>query len=116
MAEYIEREALLAKLDERRDYLFKENGDYDHYTNGFDEAVDKVENFPTADVVPMDFHERCLAIEVQKRFELERKRGEWVHDYNNRYGCSECMERETMSPRKLKNFCPNCGADMRGEE
>lgn len=39
--------------------------------------------------------------------------GEWIHDINNSYGCSECGERETMSPKKLKNYCPNCGADMR---
>lgn len=39
--------------------------------------------------------------------------GEWIHDINNLYGCSVCMNRETMSPNKKKNFCPNCGADMR---
>ena len=38
--------------------------------------------------------------------------GQWVHDINNLYGCSECGERETMSPKKLKNFCPNCGTKM----
>ena len=38
--------------------------------------------------------------------------GRWIHDINNLYGCSECMERETMSPKKLKNYCPNCGAKM----
>ena len=48
MAEYIEREALMALLEERIEYLFKENGDYDHHTNGFDEAVGKVEDFPVA--------------------------------------------------------------------
>ena len=41
-------------------------------------------------------------------------RGEWVHDINNLYGCSECLERETMSRKKLKKFCPNCGAKMDG--
>lgn len=52
MAEYIKREALMALLEERIEYLFKENGDYDHYTNGFDEAFGKVEDFPVAaDVV-----------------------------------------------------------------
>lgn len=38
--------------------------------------------------------------------------GQWVHDINNLYGCSECMKRETMSPKKLKPYCPNCGAKM----
>ena len=38
--------------------------------------------------------------------------GRWIHDINNLYGCSECGERETMSHKKLKNYCPNCGAKM----
>ena len=40
----------------------------------------------------------------------------WIHDNNNLYGCSECMARETMSHKKLKKFCPNCGARMDAEE
>ena len=39
-------------------------------------------------------------------------RGEWIHDINNRYGCSKCMARETMSHKNLKPYCPNCGALM----
>ena len=46
---------------------------------------------------------------------VEVKHGTWIHDYNNVYGCSECLERETMSPKKPKNYCPNCGAKMDGE-
>lgn len=41
--------------------------------------------------------------------------GEWIHDINNLYGCSVCMNRETISPKKMKNFCPNCGAYMKGD-
>ena len=44
-----------------------------------------------------------------------REPGRWIHDLNNLYGCSECGERETMSPKRHKNFCPNCGAPMKGE-
>lgn len=52
MAEYIEREALEIALNHRLNFLMAENGEYDHYTSGYDEAVDTVENFPSADVVP----------------------------------------------------------------
>ena len=45
-----------------------------------------------------------------------QRHGKWIHDVNNLYGCSECMQRETMSPKKLKNYCPNCGAKMDGEK
>lgn len=44
------------------------------------------------------------------------KHGEWIHDINNLYGCSECLGRETMSHKALKRFCPNCGAKMDGGE
>lgn len=37
---------------------------------------------------------------------------EWIHDINNLYGCSACLGRETMSHKKMKRFCPNCGAKM----
>lgn len=52
MAEYIEREALLNRLDERWDSLQKEYGFRDHYVSGYDDCVSDVENFPVAaDVV-----------------------------------------------------------------
>jgi hypothetical protein len=47
---------------------------------------------------------------------VEAVHGRWIHDINNLYGCSECMERETMSPKKLKKYCPNCGARMDGDK
>lgn len=40
------------------------------------------------------------------------RHGRWVHDINNLYGCSECRERETMSHKKKKLYCPNCGVKM----
>ena len=52
MDEYIEREALEVALNHRLNFLMAENGEYDHYTSGFDEAVTRVENFPAADIVP----------------------------------------------------------------
>lgn len=42
------------------------------------------------------------------------RHGKWVHDINNLYGCSNCMERDTMSQKHLKNYCSNCGAEMDG--
>lgn len=53
MAEYIEREALEAHLNRRLKDLRSENGNYDHYTDGYEEAVCTVEEFPAADVVPV---------------------------------------------------------------
>lgn len=45
-----------------------------------------------------------------------REPGEWIHDINNLYGCSKCGEREIMSPKRKKKFCPACGAPMKGSK
>ena len=52
----------------------------------------------------------------------ERKKGKWIHDgYGIPHGCdwihcSVCGKRGVNVPADLPNYCPNCGADMRGEE
>ncbi len=52
---------------------------------------------------------------------VERKRGEWIHDgYDIPHGvdwmhCSVCGRREPYVPAAMTNFCPSCGAEMRGE-
>lgn len=93
-----------------------------------------IERLPTIDAVPVDkiqftdlYLDGSEAIAVFKfgnqGITLRKKcedfapvvHGRWIHDINNLYSCSECMERETMSPKKLKPYCPNCGAEMRGE-
>lgn len=47
---------------------------------------------------------------------VERPQGKWIYAYTNGFGnrvgfCSVCEN--SCSP---SNFCPNCGADMRGKE
>lgn len=60
--EYIERGALEEKLNRRLEQLRKEYGNYDHYTDGFDEAVDIVEDEPAAaDVVEVVRCADCCA-------------------------------------------------------
>ena len=45
----------------------------------------------------------------------ERKKGKWIPFDYPWYRCSECgAVRENKS--FLENYCPNCGADMRGRE
>ena len=54
-----------------------------------------VDNFPTADV-------------------RENVHGEWINLNNGNMRCPNCkiVYRMSMYPR---NFCPNCGAEMRGD-
>lgn len=65
-------------------------------------------------------HDRILTQSV----EPERKKGEWIEEDlsgyltpggNSIYHCSECGHKEGPWPHpRLTNFCPSCGADMRG--
>lgn len=55
----------------------------------------------------------------------ERKNGEWIHKPDiyldeQTWECSECGEPwifiEGTPSENNANFCPNCGADMRGDK
>ena len=100
MAEYIEREALEVALNHRLNFLMAENGEYDHYTSGFDEAVTRVENFPAADVAPV-------------------RHGRWVSvPHKLARVCSVCNRDEPYKfadiDADVYDYCPNCGAKMDG--
>lgn len=41
--------------------------------------VDRVNSIPAVEAVPMDFHDRCMQIEIRKRHDLERF-VKWVID------------------------------------
>ena len=52
----------------------------------------------------------------------ERKKGKWIYHVDDLFPaeskqeCSVCHEEEYIAMLSNDNFCPNCGADMRGEE
>ena len=56
-------------------------------------VVAEIENLPAADVKPV-------------------VRGKWIYD-GDCLICSHCRTAYTFSG---SNYCPNCGADMRGEQ
>lgn len=95
MAEYIEREAVVRAFCEHcRDYVDKCT--YDGACE-----VDIIATVPTADVQPV-------------------KRGYWKFD-GGVIQCNNCnfTLNENSFGRVVKKFfkfCPNCGADMRGEK
>lgn len=106
MAEYIEREALEVTLNHRLNFLMAENGEYDHYTSGFDEAVTRVEDFPADDVAPV-------------------RHGQWittsgeVFPGSSQFLCyshkhEECGFQYVDMDENEYDYCPNCGAKMDG--
>lgn len=52
----------------------------------------------------------------------DRPKGEWILECDaegygdNLYRCSECGQEYGCQEYDLANFCPNCGADMRGDK
>ena len=60
MTEYIDRQALEVALNHRLSYLIKEYSVFDHYTTGYSDAVSAVENFPSADAVPVVRCKDCI--------------------------------------------------------
>lgn len=76
-------------------------------------------SFPTCNR-GSDFADACSAIEDAPTAQPERKSGKWIpheDDDGEHYGdrCSVCGEWYVMLDGRT-NYCPNCGADMRGEE
>ena len=110
MAEYINREALEADLNIRLTSLRDRNGYYDHYTNGFDECVDRVENFPSANVAEVK-HGKWM--KEDKGFGRDITTLHLMRVY--KYICPLCGY-NTDNQASRFNFCPNCGARMNGEE
>lgn len=62
--------------------------------------------------------------EKMRPVESERKQGEWIRYGENGepndvdtvfWQCDQCLERYTGRTKRIPNFCPNCGADMRKE-
>lgn len=47
---------------------------------------------------------------------IEPKRGEWIERYINGFGNRICMCSKCNFQAERNNFCPNCGADMRGDD
>ena len=114
MAEYIEKQALLKALEadfstDWADYASKNNFDKD-YIDGvrdeYDDVLTIIRKQPAADVQPV-------------------KRGRWIAEnrdirgYADCYTCSNCQNYTytyTLMRDCEYDYCPNCGAYMRGDE
>ena len=89
MAEYIEREALLADIDAA------------------------MENEGMGYVVGQTMKRYVKRVTAADGALV--RHGRWVYDHWCEFRCSVCGEFSNSDPyRGKENYCPNCGADMRG--
>ena len=116
MAEYIEREALLKVINTRLKHLRDAYGDYDHYTDGYDECVDRVEDFPTADVVEVVRCKDCIHLNKERMLCTNDKIRLFNigHPTFSNHFCSygERKPMETVSLANKSNKCVSCGTDI----
>lgn len=90
MAEYIEREKIgLTDFE-----IAMCNG---NYKEAFKMLLEKIESIQAADVRPV-------------------VRGKWERTSKSLYACSECGNCVVDERIAGMFYCPNCGADMRGEQ
>lgn len=64
---------------------------------------------------------KALSMAIEALQEPERKKGRWEDFGNdNSYRCTACGEiwalNDGTPEENNMNYCPNCGADMRGEK
>lgn len=131
---YIDKDALIKAVDNLHDCY-----------NGFSDTYDKacfiglIEEQPTAYVVDKERYDRLLenstiiadALNKYQAADVaERKKGKWIAgkvkhikngELRNMRECSECGACYFVYDAyncidEIPKFCPNCGADMRGED
>ena len=75
-------------------------------------VIERINNAPTVDAVPREWHDKCMEIEIKKRMDME-KHGHWIHRYDA-WVCSECNY--AFHGKPLWKYCPHCGAKNEVED
>ena len=79
-----------------------------------------IDNAPTVEI-PTELCKGCRFLKDCETCEEKlRPPGEWYYNYQNGWHCSICHETvkdmPTVKGKADYNFCPRCGADMRGDK
>ena len=86
------------------------------------QAIDALTEYGNGRAVFISVGEAVIRIEQLPPIQpTEPKRGKWIYHPEIGWGetwlCDQCGEKttSTVMGKPRDNFCPNCGADMRGE-
>lgn len=91
-------------------------------TLAFTRAIDNAPTIDLKDIYQEGYYDGHLE-GYTKAINEERPQGEWKEFKYGLYYCSRCFERvdkdierieSLVSKGERSNYCPNCGADMRG--
>ena len=109
---------LISKLSEIRSDYNCFIADEEPYYRALSEAIRILAKRVDGDTISRQAAIDCVTYDVEHTIEClkalpsaqpEQKTGHWINSYK-RQTCSICKQRGYRS----WNFCPNCGADMRG--
>lgn len=92
----IDADALERRMNERLRTLEAENGPYDHYACGYEDAIDEIEDAPTVEAEPV-------------------RHGRWIEDgcYNTCSLCGSSFDRyDDGGYYQDFDYCPKCGQPM----
>ena len=84
-------------------------------------AIDIIEDFPHGDVWNVESMEEMVD-RIKQLPPIQPKRGKWIKTarWGRVYYCDQCRNYLDFdgvnAGRGSTNFCPNCGADMRGDK
>lgn len=73
-----------------------------------------IDNAPTVDALPREYHDRVLDMTVAELQACQanlRPQGKWIKRINEHFKCANCNQYSHLP----FNFCPNCGAKMKGD-
>lgn len=118
--EYIKKEDA---LNDRKIYALWNGSEFVYVVN-----ADYLKSLPTYSFPDREDYDKLMTINQQLAFENEelrerfdsfpdREKGEWITKYEHKM-CNKCGHTPPSDDDHyyiLSNFCPNCGADMRGK-
>ena len=112
----IDADELKTAIEDRIDHI--PSNDYDEGWNAaLNTAIDEIDNAPTVETSKIEHkaYNEGFKDGVEQGIKLSETPGEWINQFiggNECVMCSECKLHFDIGT----NYCPNCGADMRGNK